>query len=611
VFESLPPADGAGPSTLERGLTEALLPSPAAVDVAYPELGWGVGWLVDPLLAVHQAGAQGRLRPLLDSGVQALDRARSASVKMAQLSAVLAGALADFARCRPAAVLDRQPGEKGAMSAATRAARAAALTEISEWAVDELALALRIPGRTAEAELADAVVLAEHLPATLALLARGELSAAHARQMINIVAPVADDALRADIEAHVLSLLGDKTPPQLGDCARRIVLRRDADAAARRLVQAVRERGVRLHERRDGTGTLAIDLPVPVLAAIYRALEVYAEQTRLDGDERTKQQRMADVVADLILRPGEHRLPPVTVALTLIAGLETMLGGDEPGQVDGMLVPAEQVRELAYTFGLMPRPAPRLDDLPEAGGDEPGEATPAARPTPEASESAPAPESVQRAEPAPNPAPAPTTAKDRSLAEWMALVRAREEAAIAAGLAGARQAILDGVWTDGELRSILDLGALMGLRDLAGTGLAHRPHIAIVDRLRGSLVALTDATAIRRGEALGPPPETDGYSPGAELDRFVQLRDRRCRFPGCRARAHTCDLDHRREWPDGRTSHDNLCCLCEHHHRLKHQAPGWHFDEAPDGALAVTTPSGEVLTSHPPRFGTDLDLPPY
>jgi hypothetical protein len=158
---------------------------------------------------------------------------------------------------------------------------------------------------------------------------------------------------------------------------------------------------------------------------------------------------------------------------------------------------------------------------------------------------------------------------------------------------------------------VLDLGALIGVRDISGTGLAHRPHIAIVDQLRGSLVALTDATAIRRGQALGPPPPTDGYTAGSELDRFVRLRDRRCRFPGCRARARTCDLDHRRAWPDGPTAHHNLCCLCEHHHRLKHQAPGWRFDATDDGGLAVTMPNGEVRTSSPPRFGTDLDIPPF
>ncbi|MDP9429785.1 MAG: hypothetical protein M3Q47_13325 [Actinomycetota bacterium] len=87
------------------------------------------------------------------------------------------------------------------------------------------------------------------------------------------------------------------------------------------------------------------------------------------------------------------------------------------------------------------------------------------------------------------------------------------------------------MWTDGELRAVLDLGALIGVHDIAGTGLAHRPHIAIVDQLRGSLVCLTDATALGAGQALGSPPPTEGHDPGAELDRFIKLRDRRCRFP--------------------------------------------------------------------------------
>src|SRR3712207_6029371 len=72
---------------------------------------------------------------------------------------------------------------------------------------------------------------------------------------------------------------------------------------------------------------------------------------------------MADVLCDLVVHPDAHGLPPVTIALTLVATLETMLGGAEPGQVDGHLVPAEMVRELAYTFGLLPRPEPQFDDL--------------------------------------------------------------------------------------------------------------------------------------------------------------------------------------------------------------------------------------------------------
>jgi hypothetical protein len=93
------------------------------------------------------------------------------------------------------------------------------------------------------------------------------------------------------------------------------------------------------------------------------------------------------------------------------------------------------------------------------------------------------------------------------------------------------------------------------------------------------------------------------------LDRFVRLGDRRCRFPGCRARPRKCDLDHTCPWPWGQTSHDNLCCLCEHHHRLSHQAPGWRLRAEDDGGLTWRTPGGDTITTHPPAFGTDAHLP--
>ena len=57
-------------------------------------------------------------------------------------AAELARALAAFAAARPAAVLDRPDGEVGAAAAASRAARPAALTTVSEWAVDEVMVAL-------------------------------------------------------------------------------------------------------------------------------------------------------------------------------------------------------------------------------------------------------------------------------------------------------------------------------------------------------------------------------------------------------------------------------------------------------------------------------------
>jgi len=157
------------------------------------------------------------------------------------------------------------------------------------------------------------------------------------------------------------------------------------------------------------------------------------------------------------------------------------------------------------------------------------------------------------------------------------------------------------------------IAELLGLTTVAGTALAHLPTIAVVDEISGQLLALTTGAGLRAaaaaGKWLGPPPETPGYRPSRPLQRFVAARDRRCRFPGCRAPAIRCDLDHNMPWPLGSTSAENLCSLCRHHHRLSHQAPGWSMRRLPDGGLEWTTPGGDRITTHPPRYGTD-DPPP-
>ena len=87
------------------------------------------------------------------------------------------------------------------------------------------------------------------------------------------------------------------------------------------------------------------------------------------------------------------------------------------------------------------------------------------------------------------------------------------------------------------------------------------------------------------------------YPPAAALADLVRLRDRTCRFPGCRQPAHRCDLDHVIPWPAGPTSADNLAALCRHHHRLKHQT-SWTVRAGPGAELEWTSPTGH-------RYGTD------
>src|SRR4051812_29497536 len=137
----------------------------------------------------HQRFLDGLAR-LLATGAAHLESAEAAGRDAARAEATRARSLAAFARSRPAAMFDRAAGEQGAASAASVAARPAALTEVSEWAVDEAAAMLGISGRAASLVLVEAVTLVEGLPATLAALSAGDISPAHARVMVEVAGPV-------------------------------------------------------------------------------------------------------------------------------------------------------------------------------------------------------------------------------------------------------------------------------------------------------------------------------------------------------------------------------------------------------------------------------------
>lgn len=106
------------------------------------------------------------------------------------------------------------------------------------------------------------------------------------------------------------------------------------------------------------------------------------------------------------------------------------------------------------------------------------------------------------------------------------------------------------------------------------------------------------------------------YRPSAGLARFVAMRDMTCTFPGCNRSAQHCDVDHTVPYPAGPTHPSNTKLLCRVHHLVKTFA-GWRDDQAPDGAVTWTAPSGHTYRTHPgsrmpfARWDTTTaDLPP-
>ena len=102
----------------------------------------------------------------------------------------------------------------------------------------------------------------------------------------------------------------------------------------------------------------------------------------------------------------------------------------------------------------------------------------------------------------------------------------------------------------------------------------------------------------RQGRLVAMMPKVRTIHPA--LRRAVFMRDRHCRFTGCRSRID--EVHHIRYYRHGgETVITNLVGLCWHHHHLIHDT-GWHIEGDPGGRLAFRSSRGRELTSDPPVF---------
>ena len=167
---------------------------------------------------------------------------------------------------------------------------------------NEVALARHESPHDGRQHTALALALVHDLPETLAALARGDINEYRAL----IFARESADLSRAD-RALVDATLG----PQLAGMGnrevmlsvRRLVFELDAVAAERRCRRARARRRVTSRALADGMARITADLPAEDAIVAMDSLREHADFRRAIGDERTRDQVMADELTQRLCRP--------------------------------------------------------------------------------------------------------------------------------------------------------------------------------------------------------------------------------------------------------------------------------------------------------------------
>ncbi|GLW99140.1 HNH endonuclease signature motif containing protein [Microtetraspora sp. NBRC 16547] len=96
--------------------------------------------------------------------------------------------------------------------------------------------------------------------------------------------------------------------------------------------------------------------------------------------------------------------------------------------------------------------------------------------------------------------------------------------------------------------------------------------------------------------------------PTAGLRRRIEIRDRVCSHPGCRAPATRSELDHTRQYAHGGlTTEDNLAAACAHDHDLRDN--GWRVVQTAPGHVTWISRTGHHYPVQPPPIIESLPEP--
>ncbi|MCU1577501.1 MAG: hypothetical protein JWP70_2205, partial [Leifsonia sp.] len=218
----------------------------------------------------------------------------------------------------------------------------------------ELASALRIPERTAEAQLAVSESLVNDLPDTLAALVAGEISYRHAQIMVDHTRALDTAALRA-LEAGALPFARNLTASKFERKIRSLRERANPETIRERHMRAVTDREIVFDPGQDGMAWLSAYLPAAEALGAYNRVSELAATLQCPGEERTLTQLRADVFRDLLIdgeagdqASGVTAKVFVTVPVLTLLDRDELLGHELPATLDGYgPIDADTARTLA------------------------------------------------------------------------------------------------------------------------------------------------------------------------------------------------------------------------------------------------------------------------
>jgi len=473
----------------------------------------------------------------------------------------------------------------------TRAADTVGDPGLADHLGDELAMAMTLTGRSADALLDFARALAR-LPGTRAALADGLIDQPKAYVLANELS-VLDDPLAAKVERAVLARAPQQTTGQLRSAAKRAVLAADPAAAKKRREAAQRNARVEVWHEPSGTASLAgRDLPpVGVLAADQR-LTALARRLKATGRDGTLDELRAQVYTALLLgHPVDELMSPTPPAATTPR---------PPG--------ASAPPTTPWPPAASPQPAQsgaRPGDRPESGptGDEPIPT----RATAGDHGSGPTPGSAGASSGQPGPAEPGGMRGSVNLtlpmATWLGTSDSPGDLAGLGPVPGSdARALAEALATRAGNRWCLTLTGPNGRAIAHGctsTGGRTTTGGRTSPGPPGTLAITLSPLAV--GEC-SHERETPGYHPTAWLRHALPVRQRTCSAPGCRRQAIRCDLDHTKPYAKGgRTCECGLAPLCRRHHRAK-QTYGWKLEQPEPGVLVWRLPHGRTYRVEPDPY---------